>query len=220
MKTYLLIIAIAVIGIAGLYWAGTVLLTENLEVVDVLGPETNADLTRTNAELLVGKPAPEFELPIVGRGYTTQTVADTTETVAESYVFQGRILDGGKPMLIIFWASWHQGSADQLKILSDYGSRTSIVGSPTSIVTVALQEDKNRVRDFLRSEGRTLSDLSDGQGRTLFLADETGEAGELYNVRTLPTTYFIDGQGIVRDIFAGVLNKEMLEEKINKLIVK
>ena len=196
-------------GMGGLYWVGTVLLTENLEVVDVFGPQTNADLTQTNAELLFGKPAPEFKLPFVSGGQRP-----------DLYVFQDRILDGGKSTVLVFWATWNHASVDQLKILSDYLNQDRVLAQDPIFIAVNLQEDKKRVYDFLRNEIlRFAQDNVNGQGRALeFLADETGEIGELYNVRTLPTTFFIDGQGIIQDIFVGVLNKEMLEEKINKLI--
>jgi len=200
MKTYILIILIAVLGIGGLYWAGTVLLTENLEAVDVA--LESPDLFAAGRSGLLGQPAPEFELPIVSGGQRPDLV-----------------LDSGKPTVLVFWASWHHGSVDQLKILDDFiKDRVSSVGDPILdglqdpiFIAVALQEDKNKVADFVRANGY--------ENLNVF-ADETGEVGELYNVRTLPTIFFIDGQGVIQDIFVGVLNKDMLEEKIQKLIAK
>ena len=208
MKTYILIILIALIGITGLYFAGTVLLRENLEVVDVLDSRPGLETEDPVLTALEGKPAPEFELPIV-----------SGEKRPDLYVFQDRVLDG-RPTVLVFWASWHQDSVDQLKILletiaiPDVGA-TSGVAEPFEIIAVDLQEDKSRVVDFITRLGLVITRPS-----LVYLVDETGEVGELYNVRTLPTTYFIDGQGVIQDIFVGVLNKNMLEERINKLISK
>ena len=50
------------------------------------------------------------------------------------------------------------------------------------------------------------------------LLDEDGAVGELYMVRTLPLTYFIDKEGVIQDAFTGILSEKMLLEKSEKII--
>lgn len=110
------------------------------------------------------------------------------------------------PVVVTFWTSWNLMSADQIQIFDQYLSEND--ESLFKIVAINNQEDKSIVSNFIKR----------GKYEVRVLLDETGEVGELYNVRTLPLTYFIDKEGIVRDVFSGVLSKEMLVEKIEKLI--
>lgn len=187
---YFLIAAVLIIGAGGLYFVGGYFFADSLEIVET-PLNTSPGLVHEQDRDLVGKPAPEFELP-----YALASRSDL-------YAFQGRTF----PAMLVFWATWHQGSVDQLRILNDI----NVAG--VDILAVNLQESKDKAAEIIPR-------LSLGSIGIKVFVDETGETGELYNVKTLPTAFFIDGRGIVRDIFVGVLNKNMLEEKINKLIIR
>lgn len=108
----------------------------------------------------------------------------------------------GKPLVLIFWASWNLQSVDQLNILDEYVS-----GHPNSFFDIAMinnQEDRSVVNNFFKRGGYNL--------RTFL--DETGEIGELYKVQTLPITYFVDKDGAVQGAFVGVLSADMLEDLV------
>jgi hypothetical protein len=47
--------------------------------------------------------------------------------------------------------------------------------------------------------------------------DEDRWAGNIYQVRAIPTTYFIDGQGIIRDIQLGSMSQEQIISKLESL---
>ena len=70
------------------------------------------------------------------------------------------------------------------------------------------------MNEELEREQRALRDLQDrqaaaqafaeAQGVTFpILMDRTGEVGRLYLVRALPTTFFVDRQGIIRKLVVG-----------------
>ncbi len=47
--------------------------------------------------------------------------------------------------------------------------------------------------------------------------DKEMEAGTLFNVKGMPTTYFIDGDGVIRHIWTGEMNSVTLAEGIAKI---
>ncbi len=113
----------------------------------------------------------------------------------------------GKPFVLTFWTSWNSMAADQIKIFDEYLSQQN-PETIFKIVSINNQEDKSIVSNFIQRGGY--------QVRTLL--DETGEVGELYRVRTLPITYFLDKNGIIKEVFVGVLSEQMLTEKVQKII--
>ena len=48
--------------------------------------------------------------------------------------------------------------------------------------------------------------------------DFTGKAATDYGVMSIPTTFFIDGNGIVRAFHLGAMSREMIEEEIQGLL--
>jgi len=113
----------------------------------------------------------------------------------------------GDPLVVTFWASWNPLSIDQIKIFDEYLSRE---GSRDlfKIITINNQEDKSVVSSFSRRSNYTLT----------ILLDENGAVGELYGVKNLPTTYFINRHGEIKDAFVGVLSEEVLDDKVQKII--
>jgi len=111
----------------------------------------------------------------------------------------------GEPTILTFWTSWNQTSADQIKIFDEFLAKDSKM--LITVVTINNQEDMGVVSNFMRRGGYKVS----------VLLDESGAVGEKYNLKTLPVTYFIDKDGIVRDIFSGSLSEEMLLERIEIL---
>jgi thiol:disulfide interchange protein len=47
--------------------------------------------------------------------------------------------------------------------------------------------------------------------------DESGDTFKTYNVLGLPTTVFVDRDGIVNEIFTGPVNKAYVESKVSEL---
>jgi peroxiredoxin len=50
------------------------------------------------------------------------------------------------------------------------------------------------------------------------LLDPTGEVGTDYLVRALPTSFFIDREGIVRQKFTGPMTTPILEERLQTIL--
>lgn len=112
----------------------------------------------------------------------------------------------GKPLILTFWASWNSLSTDQIKIFDEYLAIHS--QSLFQIITINNQEDKSVVSNFIQRGGYQVK----------VLLDPTGQVGELYKVRALPLTYFLDKDGVIKAIFTGVLSQEMLVEKASFIV--
>ncbi|MFA4890604.1 MAG: TlpA disulfide reductase family protein [Candidatus Paceibacterota bacterium] len=112
----------------------------------------------------------------------------------------------GAPLVVLFWTTWNAQAADQIKILDDYLAKNS--KALFRVVAVNNQEDRSAVSNFIKRGGYQLS----------VLLDEKGATGELYRARNLPASYFLDKNGVIKDIFVGVLNEKALVDKSEKII--
>lgn len=112
----------------------------------------------------------------------------------------------GSPLIVVFWTTWNSQAADQIKILDDYLFKNK--NGLFKIITINSQEDKSAVSGFIKRGGYQIQ----------VLLDERGAVSELYRARSLPTSYFLDKNGVIQDIFIGVLNEKMLVDKSEKII--
>ena len=114
-----------------------------------------------------------------------------------------------KIILLSFWTTWNPAALDQLVILESYYQE---IKEKEDIVlfTINNQEDKSVVSNFIRR----------GEYALPVLLDEDGEIGQLYKISTLPATYFINQEGKVKEIYTGVLSKEEINKKVERLYQK
>jgi len=112
----------------------------------------------------------------------------------------------GMPLVLTFWTTWNDSAATQITIFDSYLTENG--SSLWQIATINSQEDKSVVNNFMNRAGYAVP---------VFL-DDSGEIGEAYRIRNLPTTYFIDAEGIIRDVVVGVLSKEMFVNKIERTL--
>lgn len=112
-----------------------------------------------------------------------------------------------KPVVITFWTTWNTLSVDQLKILSEV-EPPGEVRPLFEVVAINNQEDRSIVSNFIERGGYDI----------MVLLDESGAVGELYEVRTLPITYFLDKNGSIADIHIGILDTKTVVDKIGEIL--
>lgn len=138
--------------------------------------------------LRVGSVAPYFELSDLS-GYRVR-LSDFLHT----------------PLLVVFWSTSVGDAQDQIKLIDDY-----TISHPRSlfkIVTINIQEDKSAVNAFIGRGKYNAPVLLDGQGKT----------AELYGIQTLPTAFFIDGDGIIRAVHMGLMSQQMIAERSERIL--
>lgn len=130
-------------------------------------------------------------------------------------VFELKTLDGetlnladfkGQPVLVNFWATWcgpcRAEFPDFQQAFVDNADDLVIIGVNSTSV-----DQLDLVDDFVQEMRATFP----------IVLDETGEVVETYRVLGLPTSVFIDRNGIVNEIFTGPINKAYIESKLSEL---
>lgn len=112
-----------------------------------------------------------------------------------------------KPLVLTFWTTWNELATDQFAILDEIYSKDEYADI-FNIVAIASQESKGKVFNFISRGGYGLPAL----------LDESGAVGEEYGLRQTPTSYFIDNDGLIKEVFVGVLDEKSLVEKVEKIL--
>ncbi len=97
----------------------------------------------------------------------------------------------GKPLVINFWATWCAPCRKEMPQFVQAYDKYKQQG--LEIVAVNLQEGKDISAKFAADYGM----------RFKVAIDRDGEVGDEYNLLGLPTTYFVDRQGVIRSVFTG-----------------
>lgn len=143
------------------------------------------------------------EAPIVGYlapDFTLQTPLGESITLREVTARAG-----GQPAVVNFWASWcgpcRVEMPDFQRVNMKYNGRIAILG-------VNQGENAPTVTEFGAEFGITYP----------LLVDQDSSVNRSYNVNSLPTTVFIDANGIVREVNIGILTQAVLEDRIETLL--
>jgi len=151
------------------------------------------------------RPITLAEAPSVGHVAPGFTLANSAgQSVAlNDYVNAGEGV--GQPVVLNFWATWCAPCRIEMPHLQNasrkYDGRAAIVG-------VNQGESAEIVSDF-GSE----FDIS-----YPLLVDADSSVSRLYNVTGLPTTVFIDGGGVVREVVVGMVSQAVLEDRIERML--
>jgi len=144
--------------------------------------------------VLVGKPAPDFELPLL-----PPYRAEWGERFRLSE-------HRGKPVVLNFWASWcYPACYEEAPVLElgwrKYQDRVLFFGVNT-------QDKEAAALDFVRRFNLTFP-----QGY-----DPHGKVGIDYGMYGVPETFFIDAEGVVRHRHAGAIDARELEKRIQEVL--
>jgi len=113
----------------------------------------------------------------------------------------------GQPTVLNFWATWCPPCRAEMPHLQNAGIR--YLGR-VHFIGVDQGESSELVSQFAREFGVTFPLLLDGD---YVVSDK-------YGIRALPTTFFIDSHGVVREVFTGILNQAVLEDRLAKLMAE
>lgn len=108
----------------------------------------------------------------------------------------------GSTVLMNFWATWCPPCRKEFPELVRLYDRNA--GRGLVVLSVDLQERPEIVRRFAEGFG----------ARFPIVIDQKGDVGGQYRLLGLPTTLFIDADGILRAQHVGVLTEEILKKKL------
>jgi cytochrome c biogenesis protein CcmG, thiol:disulfide interchange protein DsbE len=139
----------------------------------------------------IGRAAPDFVLPQPGGG--TVRLSDLR----------------GKPVLVNFWASWCTPCKQEMpEIVKAYDARadTGLV-----VVGIDLQENAGAIRTFADDFGMKFP----------IVIDRTGAVGDAWRiggpVQGIPSSYFIDKDGIVQARAFGPMTAQQIADNLGKI---
>jgi thiol-disulfide isomerase/thioredoxin len=111
----------------------------------------------------------------------------------------------GKVVLIDFWATWCAPCREALPHMRDIAKKFE--GQPLIVLSVSLDSDEQKWKDFIAKNGMTWLQYRDG--------GYTGSISKLFAVEAIPHTFTIDADGVLQDEHIGDAS---IEGKLKKLI--
>ncbi|MGC5324500.1 thiol-disulfide oxidoreductase ResA [Brevibacillus sp. SYSU BS000544] len=112
----------------------------------------------------------------------------------------------GKAVVLNFWGSWCVPCKTEMP---DLEKQYQLHKNDGVVFTgVNIGESPITAKQFISQVGVTFP----------IWLDQQREITRLYNIGPIPTTFFIDKNGIVKDVFIGQMNEQILQEKVAKIL--
>lgn len=114
--------------------------------------------------------------------------------------------NGGKPSFINIWASWCPPCKVEMPHIQEayekYGDRINF-----HMVNLTVSDDKNKMKEYLSSEGFTFP----------VLLDEKGDVADRYGVLSIPMTFAVDEKGVIVHKQMGAMSREQIFDLMEQL---
>lgn len=112
----------------------------------------------------------------------------------------------GKPVLINFFASWCLPCREEMPVLEKMGQEYSQKG--VIFLGIAIDDTEAKMKDFVARYGVTFP----------VGLDKTATIQKSFGIYGIPTTYFIDKQGVINYSHSGSVTEELLRNELDKLL--
>jgi cytochrome c biogenesis protein CcmG/thiol:disulfide interchange protein DsbE len=139
---------------------------------------------------LIGRPAPDFALTVVGTGETVDLAQ-----------FRGR------PVILNFWATWCQPCYQEHPVLVQ---NAQLLDGQVQFLGVVFQDKEEKILEFLRQRGTAYPTVVDQAGKTAIA----------YGVGGVPETFFLDRGGKIVAKFAGPIDSDTLQRNLQKAMAQ
>ncbi len=136
----------------------------------------------------VGKEAPDFR--VIGLDGTPHQLSDYR----------------GHPVWLNFWATWCppcRAEAPDIEAAYEQHADAGLI-----VLAVDVGEGQATVQDYVRRVGL----------KYLIGGDQSTEVAAQYHVSGLPTHYFVDANGVIRDMQLGSIGKQNIEKKLASIL--
>ena len=115
----------------------------------------------------------------------------------------------GRPVLINLWASWCPPCKAEMPDLENVYKAYQSEGFVVLGVNATNQDDPGKATAFAREYGLTFP----------ILLDMDGSVSHLYQLQALPTSFFIDKNGVIQDVVVGgPMSAALLQIRVEQLL--
>ncbi|MDK1118335.1 MAG: TlpA disulfide reductase family protein [Anaerolineae bacterium] len=115
----------------------------------------------------------------------------------------------GQSVLVNLWATWCGPCRAEMPAIQKLYDEYKAQGFTVLAVNMTYQDNPFEVVPFVKEHNLTFP----------ILLDETGEVGKKYQLRSLPSSFFIDSNGIIQEvIIGGPMSEALLRTRIEALL--
>ena len=108
----------------------------------------------------------------------------------------------GKTVFVNFWATWCPPCRAEMPEMETVYQEYK--GKGVVVIGVDILEPEDVVRQFVEQGGYSWT----------FVLDTSGEVSANYEVATIPTSFFIDQEGIIQAVNIGAMTKRAMENEL------
>lgn len=145
----------------------------------------------------------EPALPFVGFTAPPFSLQTTSGTIISTNTFSGQ------PVIINIWATWCPPCRAEMPALENTYQNFREEGLVVLGVNASYQDDPGTAAAFAQEMGLSFP----------ILLDLDGEVTSRYQLQAMPTTYFIDAKGVIREIVVGgPMSEALLNIRAQQLI--
>lgn len=134
--------------------------------------------------------------PNAATNFTLQTLEGETVSLADYK---------GKKVILNFWATWCPPCKAEMPHMQSFYEQMNQEEVVILAVNLTSQDTQDKVETFVDAYGLTFP----------IALDVDGEVGRLYEIFTIPTTYFIDEEGKIVQKYIGPLDEQSMKKMIN-----
>jgi cytochrome c biogenesis protein CcmG/thiol:disulfide interchange protein DsbE len=145
---------------------------------------------RSEHPVAVGQPAPPLALP------------DLAGQIVTLNAYQGR------PLIVNFWATWCEPCREEMPLLQQVHNAHQRAGLIVLGISQDSEERLTAVRTYWTQSGWSFPSL----------LDPDGAVARRYQVFLLPSTIFINAQGVVAAMHHGPINATQIEQYLAKIL--
>ena len=149
-------------------------------------------------------------------GKSPTALVEGTQAGDRAPDFQLQNLDGqtvslgnlqGKPVLINFWATWCSPCRSEMPYIQEIYEEWADKG--LVVLAINIGENSAKAEEFMQNYNLSFT----------VLLDTKQDVAQRYNISGIPTTFFIDKDGIIQDKVIGAFqNKTQIETRLSKIM--
>lgn len=111
----------------------------------------------------------------------------------------------GKVVFLNFWASWCPPCKKEMPAIQNIFEKYNYNEEEIKVISINIQEQHNQIQSFMSSNNLSFPVIKD-----------PGTLAQNYGVRGIPSSFFLDKEGIIRVIHTGSMTEKMIDDALQE----